>query len=175
MRVLFGTAAITIVIVVILPFVHGSTARIHEEVAHRCDLKTELLCDSHLHLLGRSLGLLENGLQCTPLYVGEYKSWLLGTVRTARLILLLLLLLLLMLLIGVVEYAERLAARIRRCRALAVVAACQAAAELVIVTVRLVIFVEVVLVRILVVTQIIIIRLAATVSVLFSLGRCYLF
>ena len=44
--------------VFVLPLVHGATPRVHEEVAHRRRLQTQLFGYRHLHLFRRSFRLL---------------------------------------------------------------------------------------------------------------------
>lgn len=56
---------------VICPFVQAPAAGVHEEVADGGEFKAQLLRDGELHLLGRSLVLLEDGQQGAPLQVSE--------------------------------------------------------------------------------------------------------
>ena len=78
------TAAVTIVVVLlVLPLVHGAASGVHKEIAHRGHLEAELLRYSHLHFFGRPLGLLENSLQCSPLNISENEAGLFGQRLTA--------------------------------------------------------------------------------------------
>ena len=75
----FAAATVaTVLVLVVLPLVHGAASSVHEEVAHGGDLETELLRYGHLHLFRRPLGLLEYGLQSASLYVGEDEARLLA-------------------------------------------------------------------------------------------------
>lgn len=74
----------------VLPLVLRPSARVHEEVAHRAELESELLRDGDLHLFGGALRLLKNGLQGATLQVCKYQSRLLGRVGVLWLLLLLL-------------------------------------------------------------------------------------
>lgn len=74
----------------VLPFILRPSARVHEEVAHRAELESELLRDGDLHLFGGALRLLKNGLQGATLQVCKYQSRLLGGVGVLWLLLLLL-------------------------------------------------------------------------------------
>ena len=74
----------------VLPFVLRPAACVHEEVAHRAELESELLRDGDLHLFGGALRLLKNGLQGATLQVCKYQSRLLGRVGVLWLLLLLL-------------------------------------------------------------------------------------
>jgi len=56
---------------VVHPFVQTPAAGVHEEVADGGEFEAQLLRDGKLHLLGRSLVLLEDGQQGAPLQVGE--------------------------------------------------------------------------------------------------------
>ena len=65
------------VAVLVLPLVDGASSGVHEEVADGAEFESQLLRDGHLHLLGRPLGLLEDGVQRPPLDVGEDEAWFL--------------------------------------------------------------------------------------------------
>lgn len=56
---------------IIVPAVHTSAARIHEEVADGAELQAELLGDGDLHFLGWTLILLEDSNECATLQVSE--------------------------------------------------------------------------------------------------------
>ncbi len=63
---------------VVRVFVYRTPTRVHEKVGHRRDFQSQLLSDRGLHLLGRTFGFLENGIQSTPLNVSKNKSRFLG-------------------------------------------------------------------------------------------------
>lgn len=78
--------------ILILPLVMRAAPRIHEEVGDGVYLKTQLVRDGLLHLLGWAWGLLEDGFEGAALHVGEDKARLLHVaLRLARLGLLLVL------------------------------------------------------------------------------------
>lgn len=63
---------------VVMPAVHTTAARIHEEVADGAELQAELLGDGDLHFLGWTLVLLEDGDECAALQVSEDQTLFLG-------------------------------------------------------------------------------------------------
>ncbi|TNN39935.1 hypothetical protein EYF80_049892 [Liparis tanakae] len=63
---------------VVHPLVEAAAACVHEEVADRGQLQAQLLGDGDLQLFGRTLVLLEDGVERPPLHVGEHQARLLG-------------------------------------------------------------------------------------------------
>lgn len=63
---------------VVHPLVQAATACIHEEVTDCGQLQAQLLGDGQLQLFGRALVLLEDGMECPPLYVCEHQPRLLS-------------------------------------------------------------------------------------------------
>ena len=56
------------------PFVQAAPPGVHEEVADGAELQPQLLRDGHLHLLGGTLVLLEDGQQGAPLEVSKNQA-----------------------------------------------------------------------------------------------------
>lgn len=65
---------------VIHPLIKAPAACIHEEVADRSQLQTQLLGDGDLELFGWTLVLLEDGMESPPLNVREHQPGLLAHV-----------------------------------------------------------------------------------------------
>lgn len=65
---------------VVHPLVQAPAPSVHEEVADRGQLEAQLLGDGELQLLGRTLVLLEDGVERPPLHVREHQPGLLGHV-----------------------------------------------------------------------------------------------
>lgn len=62
---------------VVQPLVQAPAACVHKEVADCGQLQAQLLGDGELQLLGRTLVLLEDGVQRPPLHVREHQPGLL--------------------------------------------------------------------------------------------------
>ncbi len=71
---------LSIIVALVHPFVDGSSSGIHEEVADGAELQAKLLGYRHLHFFGWPLGLLEDGMQRSPLDIGEDEAWFLDVV-----------------------------------------------------------------------------------------------
>ena len=69
---------VIVIALVVGVLVERAPTRVHEEVSDGGDFEAELLGDRRLHLLRRSLRLLEDGHQRAPLDVGEDETRLLG-------------------------------------------------------------------------------------------------
>lgn len=65
---------------VVHPLIKAPAACIHEEVADRGQLQTQLLGDGDLELFGWTLVLLEDGVESPPLHVREHQPGLLAHV-----------------------------------------------------------------------------------------------
>lgn len=63
---------------VVHPLVQAPASRVHKEVADCGQLQAQLLGDGELQLLGRTLVLLEDGVERPPLHVREHQPGLLG-------------------------------------------------------------------------------------------------
>lgn len=63
---------------VVHPLVQAPATGVHKEVADRGQLQAQLLGDGDLQLLGRTLVLLEDGVERPPLHVREHQPGLLG-------------------------------------------------------------------------------------------------
>lgn len=75
---------------VVVPTVHASASRVHEEIADGAELQAQLLGDGDLHFLGWTLVLLKDGDERTALQVGEDQPLLLGRCVAVLVLLLLL-------------------------------------------------------------------------------------
>lgn len=60
------------------PFVQAAPAGVHEEVADGGEFQSQLLRNGYLHLFGRTLVLLEDGVEGPSLDVGKHQPRLLG-------------------------------------------------------------------------------------------------